>query len=66
MFFIINFLNYLQNKNSNLAMQLYYKIFSFADEKEFIKFLKKNYKKEVEEFLKHKRKLEEIQKEKEI
>ena len=63
MLFIINFLNYLQNKNSNLAYYLYNKIFSFKDEQEFVKFLKKEYKKELQEFLEHKKEIEERKKE---
>ena len=66
MLFIINFLNYLQKHDSNLAMQLYYKIFNFVNEQQFINYIKQNYKKELEEFLEHKKELEEIEKQKEI
>ena len=65
MLFIINFLNYLQNKNSNLSMQLYYKIFLFKNEQEFVNYIKQNYKKELEEYLEHKKELQKIEKEKE-
>ena len=66
MLFIINFLNYLEKHNSNLALSLYYKIFSFTNEQEFINYIKQNYKKELEEYLKHKKELEEIKKQEEI
>ena len=63
MFFIINFLNYLQKHNSNLAYYLYNKIFLFKNEQEFVKFLKKEYKKEYEQFLQHKKEIEKREKE---
>ena len=58
MFFIINFLNYLEKHNSNLAYYLYNKIFLFKNEQEFVNYIKQNYKKELEEFLEHKKELE--------
>ena len=66
MLFIINFLSFLEKHNSNLAYYLYNKIFSFKTEKDFINYIKQNYKKEIEEYLKHKREIEEIERKKEL
>ena len=63
MLFIINFLSFLQKHNSNLAYYLYNKIFLFKNEQEFIKYIKKQYKKELEEFLEHKKEIEKREKE---
>ena len=63
MLFIINFLSFLEKHNSNLAYYLYSKIFSFKDEQQFINYIKQNYKKELQEFLRHKKEIEKKEKE---
>ena len=66
MLFIINFLSFLEKHNSNLAYYLYNKIFSFKTEGDFINYIKKNYKKELQDFLEHKKEVEKETKKKEL
>ena len=60
MFFIINFLSYLQTTNSNLADKIVAEMFNFNTQEDFYIHVKKQYKKELKEFIKKQKELKEI------
>jgi len=60
MFFIINFLSYLQTTNSNLADKIVAEMFNFNTQEDFYIHIKKQYKKELKEFIKKQKELKEI------